>query len=116
MASSNLGYIFSRAAAADLSAKQFYAMTVDSSSEIAVAGAAANIAGILQNKPVAGVAASVQTDRISKAVAGALVAAGAFLEIDSSGRFITLASGISVAQALSGAAAADDLFTVLLHK
>lgn len=78
-------------ASADLSASQFRAVTVNSSSQVALAGTQGTVVvGILQNKPTAaGQAAQVMALGVSKVVAGATVAAGALVECDSTGRAIT---------------------------
>lgn len=46
--------------------------------------------------------------------AGAAVAAGALLEFDSSGRYITRSAGVSVGRALTAAAGSGSLFEVLV--
>lgn len=108
MATENVGRIISLPASADLSGDLYNAIVPDSSGEAAVAGAGVKIAGILQNSPsVAGRAASVQTDSISKFVAGTGgVSAGDELEVEAGGALITLSAGISVGFALADVAAA----------
>ena len=46
-------------AAADLSAKQFFGVILDSAGKAALAGTAGQVIGILQNKPTSGQAAIV---------------------------------------------------------
>lgn len=88
-------------AAADLSAKQFYAVSGDEVNGVNVATAAKNITGILQNKPKINQAASVGTDGQSKAAisANSNVAAGGLLEVDTGGTLKAIASGTAVARA-----------------
>lgn len=107
MATANLGFILSLPASADLSAKQYFAGTVDSSGLAAVAGAGVACAGIIQTKTsVVGDAVSIQTDRISKFVAGTGgVTAGDELEVEAGGALITQSAGVTVALALTDAAA-----------
>lgn len=78
---------------ADLSADQFFAVIMTTTPrKVDIAGAAANIYGILQNKPTAGQAADVGIFGVSKAIIGATVTAGDALETDSTGRLITQTS------------------------
>jgi len=72
MASEQLGQeIGWLVAAADLSAKQYYFVDIDSNGKIALASAAGQATlGILQNKPKAGEAASVRYLGVSKCIAG----------------------------------------------
>jgi hypothetical protein len=88
-------------AAADLSAKQFYAVSGDEVNGVNVATAAKNMTGILQNKPTANQAASIATDGQTKAAitASSNVAAGGLLEVDTGGTLKAIASGTAVARA-----------------
>jgi len=80
-------------AGADLSAKQFTAVDVNSSgAAITVTGAGARAVGVLMNKPTSGQAATVATMGVVKMVAGATVAAGANVQADAAGDAITAAS------------------------
>jgi hypothetical protein len=100
-------------AAADLSAKQYYAL-VPTATGLDVAGAGVKIAGVNQGQPALGETVEMTCDGVSKCVAGAAVAKGAEVEVDANGKFITLAAGISVGFALEAAGGADELFAVLL--
>jgi hypothetical protein len=81
-------------AAADLSAKQYFAVKIDSNGQAALAGAGEPAVGILQNKPTAGQSATVWTfGPRSKALAGGTIAAGALVAADSSGKFVTATTG-----------------------
>lgn len=92
-------------AAADLSAKQYYAIKVDSNGKAALAGAGELAIGILQNKPASGEAANVWTfGPVSKAIAGGTVAAGAAVAADSAGKLVT-ATKASTNTADTGASA-----------
>lgn len=96
-----------RTAAVDLSAKQFYAVAQQTTSrQVNLAGAAAAIAGILQNTPLAGQAANVGFCGISKAQIGTGgVTAGDQLEVASGGKLVTKVSGVVVGVAIETAAA-----------
>lgn len=101
MATENLDGIYSYPAAADLSANQYHAVTINSSGEAALAGAnSALVDGILHN-PTAnaqGVMARVITLRgvVVKAKFGATVALGALLTTDATGRLVTATTGQNV--------------------
>lgn len=82
-------------AAADLSAKQFFAINNGN-----VATAAKAIDGILQNNPVSGKAGTIAVRGITKAAIAAsqtLVSGVTQLEVASGGTLAVLASGIAVA-------------------
>lgn len=79
-------------AAADLSAKQFTAVTLGASGYAAVVLATTRVDGILQNKPLAGEACVVMKNGISKMYAGAAITKGAEIMCDTSGRCVTAAT------------------------
>lgn len=96
-------------AAADLSGKQFYAVSQTAAGQVNLA-TTANIVGILLNKPTSGQAADVCTFGETKAVAGSGGwTAGDTLEVDTgSGKLITQTTGNNpVAQAIDTASAGD---------
>ena len=103
-------------AAADLSAKQFYAVKITAARAVNLASTGGEaIYGILQNTPTSGLAADVGILGVSKAIAGAAVTAGDYLMTDTSGRLITVTTtNHRVAQALEAAGAAGVIFTVAL--
>lgn len=76
-------------AAADLSAKQFYGVKVDSNGKAALAGAGDMCIGVLQNKPESGQAATVAYGGRTKMVAGGNVTAGTPAKTDSAGKAAT---------------------------
>lgn len=103
----------------DLSAKQYYAVTQASGANgVDVAVAAKACDGILQNKPTAGLAASVGIDGVSVAAitASSAVLIGSGLEVDTGGTLKLLASGTMVAVALqaNGSAATITFIPVRL--
>src|ERR1022692_4039905 len=102
MATEALLQTISVPAAADLSAKQFYAVTVGSTAALAATGK--NADGFLQNKPTSGVAASVAIFGVTKAAITDTITAGALLEVASGGTLINHSSGTIVAKALDGGA------------
>lgn len=117
-------------AGADLSAKQYYAVKLNSSAQVVVAGAGVHTVGILQNKPESGQPATVGFAGISKAIAGGNIDAGMHVAADSAGKLVNATEakvdtsdagaasdpvigsnvvGIALASAVSG-----DIFEVLI--
>lgn len=113
MAVENPLFTITLAAGADLSAKQFLAV-VPTAGKAAVAGAGVKCLGVLQNKPTADQAATVVVHGITKAIAGAAITAGAQVEVNAQGEFITLNTGVSVGFALDAAAGDGSVFTLCL--
>lgn len=73
-------------AAADLSARQFHAVAIDTNGQVALSGAAGNVVGILQNKPsAAGQAARVRIAGVSKHRGGAALGEGDRLQSNAQG-------------------------------
>lgn len=99
-------------ASADLSAKQFFGMTIDSSGELIVADLQQTqpdgFVGVLQNKPTAqGRAGNVQYAGRTKIEAGGTFAVGDRLTIASDGQFVKFATadlnvGVAVAAGTAG--------------
>lgn len=75
-------------AAADLSAKQFYLIKVDSNGAAALCGDGEMAIGSLQNKPTSGLIAEIQTGGVAKIVAGAVTTRGGLLASDANGKVI----------------------------
>lgn len=98
-------HVVSLVAAADLSAKQYYAVKVDSNGKAALAGAGEFVAGILQNKPVAGQAANIAWGGVTKAFAGGNITAGNKVAADANGKFV--AASEAVVNTSDAGAAAD---------
>ena len=64
-------FVITLPAAADLSAKQFYFVKIDTSGQAALAATTGEaVIGVLQNKPTQGQAAQVMVQGITKAVVG----------------------------------------------
>jgi len=107
----------SEVAAADLSAKQFYAVTVGSTG-MDVSTAAKSIDGILQDKPTSGqVGCYAHSGRTKAAIsASQTITKGGLLEVASGGTLVPIASGIAVAKAMESlvSVAAVRLITVEL--
>lgn len=102
-------------AAADLSAKQFCAVKIDTNGQAAVAGAGEAGVGVLLNNPVAGQSASIQIGGVAKAKAGATIAAGAAVAANASGLLITATTGNYIVGFAKEAAASGDTFAVVLR-
>lgn len=104
-------------AGADLTAKQFHCVKLNGSGKF-VSGSASGekIVGILQNKPDSGEVADVMINGVSKAVAGAAIAAGAQIMANASGRVITAATTGStiIGWALDAASADGEIISIIL--
>jgi len=103
-------------AAADLSANQFQAVKVVSSSGTKVnipSASGDDIIGILQNAPESNEAAEVMVTGVSKAKLGDTVAIGDKLQIDASGRLVPVGAGQVVARSLA-VGAVNEIVSVLL--
>lgn len=83
-------------AGADLSAQQYALVVINASGQVVLAGAAADVDGVLFNAPAAGRVAEVAIDGIVKVKAGGTFAAGANLTTDASGLAVVAATGNAV--------------------
>lgn len=111
-----------REAGADLSALQFYAVKLNSSSQVVAVAAATDIAiGILQNKPnAAGVAAELMVAGVSEVIAGGALTTGNQITVDSTGRIVAAVAGTdttkySMGHVLIGCSNAGERATVLFN-
>lgn len=105
-------------AAADLSAKQFFAVKANTvARQVALANTGGeSITGILQNTPIAGEVVDVVFDGFTKAAAGAAFAAGDNLMTDNTGRLVTQTSTsakVAVAHEAAGGAGVLALVRVI---
>jgi hypothetical protein len=104
-------------ASGDLSAHQFKFVRINSSGQLALAGASGRPDGVLQDKPsVAGQAGCYATGGTTKCVAGAALAAGIEVTSDSSGLAVAAATGDEVrGKTLEAASGANSIIAVLLR-
>ena len=81
----------------DLSAKQFFMVAIvaadNAPPHCQLPAAGGKIAGVVQNTPSTGEAATVAEDGVSKVVCGGTVTAGDFLAAGADGRALTAATG-----------------------
>lgn len=101
----------------NLSAKQFFAVKLNSSGQVVLAGAGERVIGILQNKPESGAAAKVATVRgtTSKLKFGGSVTAGDAIKADSAGKGASGTGNLDKAFAICLFTAVDgDINEVLL--
>ncbi len=112
------GFSFTLESSGVLTAEQYTAMVVDGNGQAAQAGAAVNIAGVLQNHPDAiGDEAAIMATGITKGVTGGIVAAGAELMTDANGEFITgVATNELVGIALQASGGAGEIIPILLRQ
>jgi hypothetical protein len=85
----NIGADVSLQAGSDLSAKQFFFVTLNGSTQLAVAGANVSVIGVLQDKPAAaGRSGQVRYFGITKVVAGGTIAVNDKIASDASGKAV----------------------------
>ena len=110
-------------AAADLSAKQFFIVTVDSAGKCAVAAAGTvAVLGVLQNAPLAGQPASVAIAGVTKLVTGSGLSINAQVVSDSAGKGTVLTVGTyagtvvnyPIGRGVKASTAADGIAEVVL--
>ena len=90
-------------AAADLSAKQYTFVKLDSSGQVAAAAAATDIPiGVLQNAPTAGQEAEVLVVGGTKVVAGAAIGEGALVGTSATGKAVALVAGTDTTKYVVG--------------
>lgn len=105
----------SKPANTDLSTKQFYAVDMNSSGNMVVAGAGDTFVGILTNKPTAaGRACSIAISGQVPMVAGGAIAIGAPVKIDSAGLGVTASSGDKAIGRATSAGATGAQFELLI--
>lgn len=116
MATQGYGVDISLLAAADFSAKQFFAVKVDNAGKAALGGAGDFCVGLLQDNVPSGEAAGVRVSGKSKGVAGAAITAGAKVTADANGRLVTATASTDncLGVALSAAAALGEVIEVLV--
>lgn len=110
------GFSFTLPAGVDLSTSLFRAVNVDANSKAVLPAAGGRIVGFLNNKAKANEAATIVNSGIVQAEAGAAITCGADVEVDNTGRVITLAAGKKVGVAFEAASAAGIIIAVLLDK
>lgn len=108
-------------AAADLSAKQYHFVKLDSSGKAAAIAANTDRAiGVLQNAPLAGQEAEVLVVGGTKLVAGEAVAEGAVLSTTSAGKADSITVGSATTQYILGTALTEvsndgEIFTAVVN-
>lgn len=107
---------FTFVAEADLSAKQYFFVSVSGTGGVVLTGAGATAIGILQNKPTLGQAATVRVSGISQVSIGANIATGAQVESDGNGEAITQNTGAAMGIMLLGASVAHNIGTMLIDR
>lgn len=104
-----------RAAASNLSTKQYYFVKQSNAGTLSVCSVAGEQAlGVLQNKPTSGQNGEVAYEGITKVVLGGTVAIGDLVSTDSSGRAVTASSGVVLGECVKGGAI-NQIGSVLLR-
>lgn len=115
MSTNQQGIDISISAGADLSAKQFHVVKVNSSAAAVAAGASDTTqVGILQNKPTSGQVGSVRVAGVSKAAAGGSITAGAAVTSDANGKVVAATTGKQIIGFALAGAASGDIVAVLV--
>jgi len=98
----------------DLSDYQYCPVSINSGEEVVLASDAGDfMIGVLQNAPsAAGRACRVAQDGITKAKGGAVIAAGALVQVGAGGKFVTQTTGVFVGMAMTPCGAEDELFSL----
>lgn len=100
---------FSMPAGEDVARRRFVA--VDSDGKGVIATAAGPAIGVSMNQAADGEVLEI-ADGIAMVEAGAAIAAGAIIEVGTSGKAVTNTSGVGIGTALTAAAAAGQLIAV----
>lgn len=102
----------------DLEDYQYYPVEMNSDEEIILASDAGDfILGVLQNNPdEAGKTCLVAVEGITKAVGGAVIAAGAMVQVGAGGKFVTQTTGVSAGMAMTPCGAEDELFSLKIMR
>lgn len=100
----------------DLRGKEFHAARYTATG-ITLAGAGANVAGIISEGKDVGLHSSIKTGNILKAVAGGAIAAGARVASNAAGRFVTAGVGTeSFGTAIHAASGDGVLFDIQVDR
>jgi len=102
----------------DLEDYQYYPVEMNSDEEIILASDAGDfMLGVLQNAPdTAGYTCLVAVDGITKAVGGAVIAAGAMVQVGAGGKFVTQTTGVSAGMAMTPCGADEELFSLKIMR
>jgi hypothetical protein len=104
-------------AAADLSAKQYHFVQVDTAGKAALSGATALTLGVLQNKPASGQVGTVCVDGVTKVVIAATLSAGSRVRSDANGQAVAASvAGNAVAGILLEGGVANDVVPMLIQR
>lgn len=103
-------------AGADLTAKQFYFVKIDSNGQLDLAGDAADAIGVLQDAPADNDPGLVGVLGISKVICGGVIAKGGEIGIDTNGKAVAAASGDAVMGYALDTGAANRIIRMALVK
>jgi hypothetical protein len=112
MAVEEIIYNTSVIAGADLSAKQFYCIKLNSSGQGVLSGAGENALGILQDKPASGQVGAVCCLGKSMAIYGASVTAGQNLTPDANGKLVPATGSDAVVAVAAESGSSGDICSV----
>jgi len=106
------------AADTDLSDYQYCPVELNSDEEVILASDAGDfILGVLQDAPdTAGINCTVAIEGITKAKGGAVIAAGAMVQVGAGGTFVTQTTGVSAGMAMTPCGASGELFSLKIMR
>jgi hypothetical protein len=107
-------FSISAVAAADLSAKQYYLVKLNSAGKIALAGNGVAATGVLQTEPEADEVGRVQVLGIAPVILGGTVATGAFVASDANGKAVTATEGEHAIGVMTAGGAVGEIRPVLM--
>jgi len=103
-------------AGSDMSANQFYFVSLSADGQVDTTGDGARAIGVLQNKPsAAGRAATVATDGKVRVSCGGSVTSGGLVASDANGQAVDAASGDWILGEATEAGSSDEVITVDLQ-
>jgi hypothetical protein len=102
-------------AGADLRSYQLRFVRLDTNGRLALAAAAGDAVGVLQDKPNLGDPGAVSRDGdFTKVVAGGVIYAGEYVQVGTDGKAVATTTGVdSLGQAMMAAGADGDVITIL---
>lgn len=103
-------------AGADLRTKQFFAVKLDASGDLVLAGNNEEAIGVLQNKPNTGQGCELERDGVTQIIAGEAIAINDKLASDANGKLKTAVSGsFVIGRALTTIAADLDMGSMIME-
>lgn len=106
-------------AGADLSAKQYFFVKIDTDGDVVLAGNGENAIGVLQNAPAEGEAANIAVAGVSKVIIGDTTSldSGSVISSDANGKAtLGVSTDFALAILIEDTTANDDVVSCLIQK